>query len=89
MNKLTPKQVFIIVIAAAVLIPLLVFGWNELQKEPLDLTMYGAEIDSQGNIIRETEFRLTGYLTNAEYGNIIPYPESFLIALDPIVFDGS
>lgn len=82
--KLTPKAVFIIIIAAAVLVPLLVFGWNELQKEPFDMVMYGAEIDADGNVIQETEFRLKGYLKpyNGASNTFIPYR----IYLYPVTF---
>ena len=62
MKKITPLHIFITLIVAAILIPLLVFGWNELQKQPFDLTMHGAEIIADGRVIQETQFRLTGYL---------------------------
>ena len=41
---------------------LAVFIWNELQKEPLDLKMYGAEISADGTVIQETEFQLKGFI---------------------------
>lgn len=82
--KLTPKTIFLIIIAAAVVVPLLVFGWNELQKQPFDIVMYGAEIKADGTVIQETEFRLKGYLKpyNGAGSSLTPYQ----IYLYPVTF---
>ena len=77
MKKITPLHVFVSLIAATVLIPLLLFGWNELQKQPLDLTMHGAEIKVDGTVIQETQLQLTGYLrqiANSKY----PLPDYYI-----------
>lgn len=81
--KLTPKTLFLIIIAAAILIPLLVFGWNELQKQPIDIVMYGAEIKVDGTVIQETQFRLKGYLTEHSSANELTPYEYYL---EPITF---
>lgn len=83
--KLTPKTVFIILITAAILIPLLFFGWNELQKQPFDVVMYGAEIKADGTVIRETEFRLEGYLKDYQSESGIRTYEFYM---KPITFKG-
>lgn len=83
--KLTPKSVFIIIIAAAILVPLLIYGWNELQKQPIDLVMYGSEIKADGTVIQETEFRLKGYLKEYHSASgLTPYE----YYLEPITFQG-
>lgn len=79
------KSVFFIIIAAAVLIPLLVFGWKELQKQPIDIVMRGAEIKADGTVVQETEFRLKGYLKkHHSQSGLIP----FEFYLEPVTFTG-
>ena len=89
MKKPSPKHIFLAIIALAILIPLLIFGWNELQKKPLDITMYGAEITRDGTVIQQTQFQLAGYLTDAKTTQIIPYPSSYMIYLEPMTFEGT
>lgn len=87
MKKLTPKHVFLILVTAAIVIPLLIYGWNEIQKQPFDIVMYGAEIKADGTVIQETEFHLTGYL-KAYHGaasRLTPYR----ILLESVTFSDS
>lgn len=87
MKKITPLQVFLTLIAAAVLIPLLIFGWNELQKQPMDLTMYGAEIKADGTVVEEIEFQLQGYIKEDHHYN---WPDPvYLISLEPVTIPAS
>ena len=82
MKKITPLHTFITLIVAAILIPLLNFGWNELQKQPLDLTMHGAEIKADGTVIEEIQFQIKGYVKEDHHYNW-PVPV-YLISLEPV-----
>ena len=76
------KQIFIrifcIILAAAVVL----FAWNEFQKQPLDLTFYGAEIKSDGTVIQETQFSIKGYLKEISNSLLSAYK----IYHEPITF---
>lgn len=79
--KLKPKHLLIGILCAAIVIVAVAFAWNELQKQPLDITFYGAEITADGTIIKETEFSITGYLKENK-DELRPYN----IYHDPITF---
>lgn len=85
MKNLTPKHVLLFLITAAIVIPLLIYGWNEIHKQPINMFMYGAEIKADGTVIRETEFRLEGYLKDYQSGREIRTYEFYL---KPITFKG-
>ena len=77
------KRKYIIATVCAVLvIALAVYIWNELQKEPLDLKMYGAEINADGTVIQETEFHLNGYIDKRFSGSA----RSSVMYFEPIQF---
>lgn len=71
-------------VCVILVIILAVFIWNELQKEPLDLKMYGAEISADGTVIQETEFSIKGYLKENSDAFMNPYD----IYFKPITFKG-
>ena len=60
MSNITPKHVFLILVAAAILIPLLIFGWNELQTQPLDIAMNAVKITADGRVFDEGEICIRG-----------------------------
>jgi len=60
MKNITPKHVFLILVAAAILIPLLIFGWNELQTQPLDIAMNAVKITADGRVFDEGEICIRG-----------------------------
>jgi len=78
------NQLLITAVCTALVIVLAVFVWNEMQKEPLDLKMYGAEIGADGLVIQETEFSIKGYLKVNKDSFMQPYD----IYFKPITFKG-
>ena len=69
-------------VCVILVIILAVFIWNELQKEPLDLKIYGAEISADGTVIQETEFQLKGYIDKRFSGE----GRSSVMYFEPIQF---
>ena len=78
------NMLFLGIIAVILVVVLVFIGWNIGRREPIDLTMYGAEIKTDGTVLTETEFRLNGYLIDNSKNH--PY-QPWKFYLKPITFD--
>lgn len=78
------SQLFLCIVTAILLIILVIFAWNFIQRKPFDLMMYGAEIKPDGTILTETSFLLNGYLIDdSNSGPLSPW----IIHFKPILFE--
>ena len=76
------KQLFIAVICVVLVAAVTLFAWNEMQKQSLELTFYGAEISADGTVIQETQFQIKGYLREISNSKLSAYN----IYHEPITF---
>lgn len=81
--KTKRSVIFLTVIAVIFAFVLGMILWNANRRQPIDVTMYGAEIKTDGTVVTETEFRLNGYMIdNRQEEPLKPW----LFYLDPITF---